>query len=113
MHRDREESSDENSATVDEEWSAASRDGRFWDQTERLFEDEEPGPYEGQRFGLDRYCRYEMIDGQRRAIEPWPYWKPLPSAAYRKLTARYYLVRWHVGIFRQYGLKLWWEIRFY
>jgi hypothetical protein len=52
-------------------------------------------------YGTDEYGRYIETDGERYAIERWPYkWPP-----HRILVARWYILRWHLARNKETGWR--------
>jgi len=67
------------------------------------------------KYGIDEYSRYIEIDGERRVVEPWPFWRwrYLPLDFWWHIVARIDVIEWHIGIIRQDGFAKWRELRRY
>jgi hypothetical protein len=61
----------------------------------------------GPKYGVDRYSRYVVQDGQRLAVEPYPffYWSHPVSSLISKVSARLSIVQWHINIIHQGGYR--------
>lgn len=61
------------------------------------------------KYGIDTFSRYVEDDkGEKFAVEPYPY-----RNLWRKLWARWDILRWHIGMIRQDGFAEWNKLRKY
>lgn len=46
-------------------------------------------------YGVDEYSRYVEIDGERYAVEAYPFWRPFtPKTLWYQLVARVGILKW-------------------
>ena len=50
-----------------------------------------------RRYGLDDYSRYREIDGERYAVEPFPFWGWSPAYLWYHALARFGVCVWHLS----------------
>lgn len=56
------------------------------------------------QYGTDEYGRYaEDENGERFAVEFYPFWRRYPWRLLAILSQAYYVARWHLGIRMQKG----------